>query len=35
MQWAQAVVLALVNETPAARATRLSNGDRVTLAVTS
>jgi|GEM_PF-4765900 sulfur carrier protein ThiS len=31
----QSVVLALVNETPAARATRLRDGDHVTLGVTS
>lgn len=31
----QSVVLALVNETPAARATRLHHGDHVTLGVTS
>jgi hypothetical protein len=31
----QSVVLALVNEAPGSRATRLTHGDRVTLAVTS
>lgn len=31
----QAVVLALVNDKPASRATRLQHGDHVTLAVTS
>ena len=31
----QSVVLALVNDTPASRATRLSHGDHVTVAATS
>ncbi len=31
----QSVVLALVNNTPASRATRLHHGDQVTVAVTS
>ena len=31
----QSVVLALVNDTPASRATRLKHGDHVTVAATS